>query len=554
MAIVSVNLDDTVNSFRTKFNQVSINQGDLATLTTIDKSSIVGAINEIYATGGGGGGGGGSVTEAFKTIQVTGTAAGTYGSTDLIANLAEDTLVFVGGAGIDVTTDPGRDEIKIDLEDLGSDPEGSYTGGISAVTVDAYGRVTAITGSAGYTGATGTVSEVTAGNGLNGGTITSSGTISIDSAQIVTLINANSGDGTVTQVTAGNGLNGGTITSSGTISIDSAQVLSKIVQPNSINNLSEDATPSLGGNLDVGALQIQSGSSFIDMDVDEATSLSTSNDVVISSVQSIYNIIDNNDNTTNYWGVWSGVAPAAMTTDNALLLLYETDGSLKGSGPYTRTVSSVADSAEIISAALTAGTDFFRVVTGYEGKASDAGFVALEIADNGNEPIYVRQYSGGLDAFAPANLSKEIALLDASGNTVLNNTQVSGGLYVGNGTSAYAQDEIRAEGNITAFYSSDATMKMNINPLQNALDKVKSISGVNFDWTDEVVEKRGGEDGYFVRKKDVGVIAQEIQKVLPEVVAERKDGTLAVRYEGIVPLLIEAIKELSDKVKSLEGK
>ena len=514
MAIVSVNLDDTVNSFRTKFNQVSINQGDLATLTTIDKSSIVGAINEIYATGGGGGGGGGSVTEAFKTIQVTGTAAGSYGSTDLIANLAEDTLVFVGGAGIDVTTDPGRDEIKIDLEDLGSDPEGSYTGGISAVTVDAYGRVTAITGSAGYTGATGTVSEVTAGNGLNGGTITTTGTISLDSAQ----------------------------------------VLSKIVQPNSINNLSEDATPSLGGNLDVGALQIQSGSSFIDMDVDEATSLSTSNDVVISSVQSIYNIIDNNNNTTNYWGVWSGVAPAAMTTDNALLLLYEIDGSLKGSGPYTRTVSSVADSAEIISAALTTGTDFFRVVTGYEGKASDAGFVALEIADNGNEPIYVRQYSGGLDAFAPANLSKEIALLDASGNTVLNNTQVAGGLYVGNGAPAYAQDEIRAEGNITAFYSSDATMKMNINPLQNALDKVKSISGVNFDWTDEVVEKRGGEDGYFVRKKDVGVIAQEIQKVLPEVVAERKDGTLAVRYEGIVPLLIEAIKELSDKVKSLEGK
>ena len=108
--------------------------------------------------------------------------------------------------------------------------------------------------------------------------------------------------------------------------------------------------------------------------------------------------------------------------------------------------------------------------------------------------------------------------------------------------------EIRATNNITAYYSSDLALKENISPISNALEKIDKISGVSFDWSDDFVKDHGGEDGYFVRKKDVGVIAQEIQKVLPEVVAERPDGTLAVKYDRIIPLLIQAIKELKNGV------
>ena len=60
--------------------------------------------------------------------------------------------------------------------------------------------------------------------------------------------------------------------------------------------------------------------------------------------------------------------------------------------------------------------------------------------------------------------------------------------------------------------------------------------------------QKGGEDNYFMKKKDVGVMAHEVEEVLPEVVAQRKTGIKAVRYEKIVPLLIEAVKELSKKV------
>ena len=113
--------------------------------------------------------------------------------------------------------------------------------------------------------------------------------------------------------------------------------------------------------------------------------------------------------------------------------------------------------------------------------------------------------------------------------------------------------EVRSSGNITAYYSSDLALKENISPITNALDKVSQIGGYNFDWKDSHIKDRGGEDGYFVRKSDVGIIAQEVQKVLPEVVGERDDGTLGVKYEQIVPLLIESIKELKLEIESLKS-
>ena len=108
---------------------------------------------------------------------------------------------------------------------------------------------------------------------------------------------------------------------------------------------------------------------------------------------------------------------------------------------------------------------------------------------------------------------------------------ISGALHVG--------------GDITAFSSSDATLKENITPISNAIDKVRSISGNTFTWNEK--STYNGEEG-------TGIIAQEIEALgLPGVTETRRDGTKAVRYDRLVPLLIEAIKELDTKVKSLEG-
>jgi hypothetical protein len=114
--------------------------------------------------------------------------------------------------------------------------------------------------------------------------------------------------------------------------------------------------------------------------------------------------------------------------------------------------------------------------------------------------------------------------------------------------------EIRATNDVTAFYSSDVALKENIVNIPNPLEAIKKLNGVLFDWKKSYMDKRGGEDGYFVRKRDVGVIAQEVEKVLPEAVAQRPDGIKAVKYDRLTCLLIEAVKVLSDKIQKFEEK
>ena len=123
---------------------------------------------------------------------------------------------------------------------------------------------------------------------------------------------------------------------------------------------------------------------------------------------------------------------------------------------------------------------------------------------------------------------------------------------LGIGTSASGTTgEIRATNDVTAFYSSDVALKENIVNIPNPLESLKKLNGVLFDWKKDYIDGRGGEDGYFVRKKDVGVIAQEVEKVLPEAVAQRSDGVKAVKYDRLTCLLIEAVKKLNDKVDTL---
>ena len=107
-------------------------------------------------------------------------------------------------------------------------------------------------------------------------------------------------------------------------------------------------------------------------------------------------------------------------------------------------------------------------------------------------------------------------------------------------------DSIRVAGDVVAYYSSDKRLKDNIKPIKNALDKVKAISGVTFEWNEKSHKTTG--------KKDVGVVAQEIEDVLPELVETRTNGYKAVDYQKLTAVLIESVKELSAKVEALEAK
>ena len=99
---------------------------------------------------------------------------------------------------------------------------------------------------------------------------------------------------------------------------------------------------------------------------------------------------------------------------------------------------------------------------------------------------------------------------------------------------------------VIAYASSDERYKDNIIPIRNPNEKIKQIGGYTFDWNDKHEVFKG--------KKDIGVVAQEIEKVLPEIVETRDNGFKAVKYEKIVALLIESNKELIKRVEELESK
>ena len=140
--------------------------------------------------------------------------------------------------------------------------------------------------------------------------------------------------------------------------------------------------------------------------------------------------------------------------------------------------------------------------------------------------------------------------VDITGTLTADNDVQADSIGVGTAPSG-TTGQIRATDDITAFYSSDVSLKEDIKNIENPLESLKKLNGVLFNWKDSWINKQGGEDGYFVRKKDVGVIAQEVEKVLPEAVAQRKDGIKAVKYDRLTCLLIEAVKVLSDKVEDL---
>ena len=119
----------------------------------------------------------------------------------------------------------------------------------------------------------------------------------------------------------------------------------------------------------------------------------------------------------------------------------------------------------------------------------------------------------------------------------------SGGKLVDSSAFTYSGSNLIVTGDITAFATSDERLKDHVHPIEDPLDKILKISGNTFEWND-----KSGKTG-----RDVGVLAQEIEEVIPEVVTTRDTGYKAVRYEKLVPLLIEAVKELTLELNELKA-
>jgi len=116
-------------------------------------------------------------------------------------------------------------------------------------------------------------------------------------------------------------------------------------------------------------------------------------------------------------------------------------------------------------------------------------------------------------------------------------------------SSGYSTEvcNLTVDGDITAFSTSDERLKDNIKPIENSLDKLQKLGGYEFEWN-KLGEKYTKNKG-----KDVGIIAQEVEEILPEATTTRKDNYKAVQYDKIIPLLIESIKEQQKIIENLQG-
>ena len=193
-----------------------------------------------------------------------------------------------------------------------------------------------------------------------------------------------------------------------------------------------------------------------------------------------------------------------------------------------------------ISASGAAGVSSFNTRT---------GAVTLSSSDVTTALGYTPVQSNGTGASGTWGIS-----ISGSAATFTSTTQNSQFNSIGVGTAGSGTaGEIRATNNVTAFYSSDARLKENVQPIQNALGIVSAVGGKTFDWTDAYIAQHGGADGYFVTKSDFGVIAQDVQGVFPLAVRTRDDGTLAVDYEKLVAVAFAAIAELKAEVEALKN-
>lgn len=152
----------------------------------------------------------------------------------------------------------------------------------------------------------------------------------------------------------------------------------------------------------------------------------------------------------------------------------------------------------------------------------------------------------GTSAYFTASVQSVLATHTGSfattGSNIFSGSQNITGSIQLTGSAAIGGD-ITATGDITAYFSSDENLKNNVELIPNAVEKVKLIKGVSFDWNN-----KSNHEGH-----DVGVIAQDIERVLPELVVTRENGFKAVKYDRLVALLIQVNKELIERIENLES-
>ena len=256
---------------------------------------------------------------------------------------------------------------------------------------------------------------------------------------------------------------------------------------------------------------------------------------------------------TTFSGALSGNATSSSTSADlsfgtANQVVFK-NASNNGATSSNLTFDGTSLGAEQIVLANTKKLFFGTTSSGLNISYTDATNQGSKIIHNGTDDLRF-QFAGNQMIFEKTS-GENFMLLDHTSNEV--RLSYAGSSESGGGVKLITQSggvkitgQLEVTDDIIAFVTSDKTLKENITPITNALDKIKSLTGNTFKWKSDV-EYHGGKD-------DVGVIAQEVEALgLPNLTVDREGGTKAVQYTKLIAILIEAVKELSTKVSALEG-
>ena len=266
-----------------------------------------------------------------------------------------------------------------------------------------------------------------------------------------------------------------------------------------------------------------------------------------------YILTDRDDN-----GSWDGTYPLQLTNSNSTITSYGNtvwtsgnDGS--GSGLDADTVDGLQASSFVRSDAddtMTGNLDINKgasTTLSVRGSGTGTAKIWARGASQATAMVMVSQddnHGGGIEYNGDNN-----PVSTGAGADYIALFRVASGTYSWTARNAYSNNDWQFRGNVTA-YASDERLKENIETIPNALDKVCKLRGVTFDWKDDCEDK-----GFMpTMQHETGVIAQEVQAVIPDaaVPAPFDEEYLTVKHEKIIPVLIEAIKELKAEVDDLK--
>jgi hypothetical protein len=185
-----------------------------------------------------------------------------------------------------------------------------------------------------------------------------------------------------------------------------------------------------------------------------------------------------------------------------------------------------------------AATNNFGAGLVFRSRTDGNALVEQAMIASALETVYVNNQSG-LAFYTTDNASamSEKVRINARGN-------VSIGTVDSQGYKLFVAGQAYSTG---GWYPSDIRFKKNLEPIKGSMEKVLDLTGLSYEWKTDEYKDKGFPEG-----RHYGVIAQEVEKVLPEVVNTGSDGTKAVAYTELIPVLIEAIKEQQKEIELLK--